>query len=85
MVRDTPHPKMYPHTKFGIPTSINIGDMDQNTKAGRTDRRSDSAFTICLPKFLRGHNETGNLNTHNICDSRSVQGSQMVQFEILGT
>ena len=23
------HPKMYPHTKFGIPTSKNIGDMHQ--------------------------------------------------------
>ena len=21
------HPKMYPHTRFGIPTSKNIGDM----------------------------------------------------------
>ena len=23
------HPKMYPHTKFGIPTSKNIGDIHQ--------------------------------------------------------
>ena len=30
-------------------------------------------------------NERGQLSTHNICDSRSVQGFQMLQFEILGT
>ena len=32
------HPKMYPYTKFGIPTSKNIGDMDLTQKReGRTD------------------------------------------------
>ena len=50
------HPKMYPHTKFGIPTSMNIGDMDRTRKRdGRTDGRTDSAITICLPKILWGH------------------------------
>ena len=58
------HPKMYPHTKFGIPTSKNIGDMDRTRKRdgltdgrtdGLTDGRTDSAITICLPKFLWGH------------------------------
>ena len=47
---------MHPHTKFGIPTSKNIGDM-QGTRSGtdgRTDGRTDSAITICLPKFLWG-------------------------------
>ena len=34
------HPKMHPHTKFGIPTSKNIGDMHR-TKAGRTDGQCD--------------------------------------------
>ena len=35
------HPKMYPHTKFGIPTSKNIGDMDRTQKRdGRTDGRT---------------------------------------------
>ena len=35
------HPKMYPHTKFGIPTSKNIGDMDQTRKRDRhTDGRT---------------------------------------------
>ena len=30
--------KMYPHTKFGIPTSKNIGDMDRTRKGdGRID------------------------------------------------
>ena len=32
------HPKMYPHTKFEIPTSKNTGDMDQTRKRdGRAD------------------------------------------------
>ena len=36
------HPKMYLHTKFGIPTSKNIGDMDRTRKRdGRTDGRMD--------------------------------------------
>ena len=48
------HPKMYPHTKFGIPTSKNIGDMDRTRKR---DGLTDSAITICLPKFLWGHNK----------------------------
>ena len=46
------HPKMHPHTKFEIPTSKNIGDMDRTRKR---DGRTDSAITICLPKFLWGH------------------------------
>ena len=50
------HPKMHPHTKFGIPTSNNIGDMHR-TWSG-TDGRTDSAITICLPKFLFGHKNT---------------------------
>ena len=37
-----PHPKMYPHTKFGIPTSKNMGDMDRTRKRdGHTDGRMD--------------------------------------------
>ena len=36
------HPKMYPHTKFGIPNSKNIGDMDRTRKRdGRTDGLTD--------------------------------------------
>ena len=42
------HPKMHPHTKFGIPTSKNIGDMDRTRKRdGRTVRllyASQSSF-----------------------------------------
>ena len=35
------HPKMHPHTKFGIPTSKNIGDMDRTRKRdGRTHGRT---------------------------------------------
>ena len=52
------HPKMYPYTKFGVPTSKNIGDMDLTQKReGRTDwqtdwltdGRMDSAITIMPP------------------------------------
>ena len=61
------HPKMYPHTKFGIPTSKNIGDMDRTRKRdgrtdGRTDGLTDSAITICLPKFLWGHKNDPSLH-----------------------
>ena len=36
------HLKMYPHTKFGIPTSKNIGDMDRTRKRdGLTDGLTD--------------------------------------------
>ena len=49
------HPKIYPHTKFGIPTSKNIGDMDRTRKR---DGRTDSAIPLCLPKFLLGHKKT---------------------------
>ena len=36
------HPKMYPHTKFGIPNSKNVGDMDRTRKRdGRTDGQTD--------------------------------------------
>ena len=48
------HPKMYPNTKFGIPSSKNIGHMDRTRKR---DGLTDSAITICLPKFLWGHNK----------------------------
>ena len=46
------HPKMHPHTKFGIPTLKNI---EICTEQSGTDGRMDSAITICLPKFLLGH------------------------------
>ena len=49
------YPKMHPHTKFGIPTSKNIGEMDRTRKRDRhTEGRTDSVITICLPKFLWG-------------------------------
>ena len=38
------HPKMHPQTKFGTPTSKNIGDMNR-TRSG-TAGRPDSAITI---------------------------------------
>ena len=59
------HPKMHPHTKFGIPTSNNIGDMHRTKRDGRTD----SAITICLPKVLWGHKKQliASINGHNSC------------------
>ena len=56
------YPKMHPHTKFGIPTSKNIGDMDRTRKRdGRTDGWMDSVITLCLPKFLWGHKNNNSL------------------------
>ena len=49
------HPKMHLHTKFGFPTSKDIGDMHR-TRSG-TDRLMDSVIIIWLPKFLWGHNK----------------------------
>ena len=52
------HSKMYPHTKFGIPTSKNIVDMHWTRSGmdGLTDRLwRDSMITICLPLFLWWH------------------------------
>ena len=52
-----PHPRMYSHIKFGIPTSKVIGDMHWTRSGtdGQTDGRKNSVITICLPKFLWGH------------------------------
>ena len=44
------HPKMYPHTKFGIPTSKNIGDMHRTRSV--TDGQCDYYMP---PKVPLGH------------------------------
>ena len=42
--------KMYPHTKFGFPTSKNIGDMDRTRKPdGRRDGRTDGQCDYYMP------------------------------------
>ena len=52
---------MHPRTKFGIPTSKNIGDMHRTGSGtdgltdARTDGGMDKTITICLPQFLWGH------------------------------
>ena len=53
------HPKMHPHTKFGIPR----------------DGRMESAITTCLPKFLWGHKNFVNLDlwAENQADLRLTQ------------
>ena len=44
------HPKMYPHTKFGIPTSKNIGDMERTRKRdGQTDGQCDYYMPSKVP------------------------------------
>ena len=53
MVSDTLPSKDASTTKFGIPTSKNIGDMHW-TQSG-ADRLTDSVVTMCLPRFLWGH------------------------------
>ena len=55
------HPKMHPQTKFGIPSSKNIGDMDRTQKR---DGQTDSAITICLPKILWGHKNQQRTQKH---------------------
>ena len=51
------HPKMYPHAKFGIPTSKNNGDMDRTRKQdGRTDGQTDGQCDYYMPpKVPLGH------------------------------
>ena len=66
------HPKMHPHTKFGIPTTMSIGDMHQ------TRSRTDSAITICLPKFLWGHKNL--LNWTIVIDTLSVSAYLMTEL-----
>ena len=52
IVRETlNHLKMNPHTKFGIPTSINVGDMARTRERywrtdGRTARWTESSIPI---------------------------------------
>ena len=52
---------MHPHTKFGIPTLKNIGDMHRTGSGtggltdGQTDGGMDRTITICLLQFLLGH------------------------------
>ena len=45
------HPKMHPHTKFGIPTSKNIGDMHRTRSGtdGLTDGRTDGQCDYYMP------------------------------------
>ena len=61
MVHDTPLFQDASTHQIWNSYSKNIGDMDRTLKR---DRRTDSAITICLPKFLWGHkNDTDNVKT----------------------
>ena len=86
------HPKMHPHTKFGIPTSKNI-EICTGHEAGRTDTRTDgwtdwrtdgqtdSAITICLPKFLWGHKK--NLRIFKALDQYTVSNQYKLHISNL--
>ena len=73
------HPKMHPHTKFGILTSKNIGDIHR-TQSGK-DRRTDSAITICLPKFLWGHKNKTSQVTSSLFPKRREKASAQLQLD----
>ena len=63
------HPKIHPHTKFGIPTSKNIGDMHQTRSGtdGRTVRllyASQSSFGVKNFKIIDTRISFYSRNTH---------------------
>ena len=62
------HPKMHPHTKFGIPTSKNIGDMNW-TRSG-TDGRTVRLLYASQSSF--GGIKTTNLVPSNYLKDNSV-------------
>ena len=51
------HPKMHPHTKFGIPTSKNIGDIDTlgTVRDGQIDTSDRQCDYYLPPKVPLGH------------------------------
>ena len=76
------HPKMHRHTKFGIPNSKNVGDMQRTRKRdGRTERllyasqssfgglKKESYFSVthCYTLLTKVLTHTEILSTHNIC------------------
>ena len=75
---------MYPHTKFGIPTSKNLGDMHwtrsgtEGRTDGRTDRRTDEMLHILAGCTIQVANlvnynchpqEHGNKSTYPLINS----------------
>ena len=64
-----PHPKMHPHTKFGIPTSKNIGDMHR-TRSG-TDGLTDGQCDYYMPpkEFLCDTPSSQDASTYQIWNS----------------
>ena len=59
-------PKAQTHTKFGIPTSNNIGDMlwtwvRLELTDGRMDTWTESSKTICSQSRLKGHKNSDHL------------------------
>ena len=55
MVRDTPPSRDVSTHQIWNSYIKEYRRYGPDTKAGRTDGRTDSAITICLPKFLWGH------------------------------
>ena len=82
------HPKMYPHTKFGIPTSKNIGDMHQ-TQCYAMDTiilktRSEVKFKVTVTQLwyailghpkMYPHTKFGIPTSKNIGDMHQTQCS----------
>ena len=76
------HPKMYPHTKFGILTSKNIRDMDRTQRGTDGKTRSEVKVTVtqkwyvtpCHPK-MHLHTKVGIPIPKNIGDMHQTQCS----------
>ena len=45
------HPKMYLHTKFGVPISKNIGDMHQTQCSKFLETRSEVKFKVAVTQL----------------------------------
>ena len=79
------HPKMYPHTKFGIPNSKNIGDMDRTRKRdGRTDGRTDGLTDGQTVRLLYASQSSfGGIKT-KICTRLNAVSRNKVRGQVQG-
>ena len=49
-----------------------------DTKAGRTDGLTDSAFTICLPKFLWGHKKVERHSSYDLASGSEIRSCNKI-------
>ena len=80
---------MHPHTKFGIPTSKNVGDMDRTQKRdGQTDGRTEGRTVRLLYASqsslwgIKNNNETNEKNCSSIFDRFMLSGNIII-FSLL--